>query len=63
MPDRPHSVDLKELQVYQQVYLYLVPLFGNLVFINIIVVVVRLFWFNRHLKKAGLSRPFLPQQR
>ena len=29
-------------------------MFSNLVFINIIVVVVRLFWFNRHLRKAGL---------
>ncbi|KAI8666020.1 Potassium transport protein [Fusarium keratoplasticum] len=54
------TVDLKELRVYQQLYLYFVPMFANLVFINIIVVVVRLFWFNRHLKKAA---PFLLRQR
>ncbi|KAJ4314156.1 hypothetical protein N0V84_009039 [Fusarium piperis] len=54
------TLDLKELRVYQQLYLYFVPMFANLVFINIIVVVVRLFWFNRHLKKAA---PFLLRQR
>ncbi|EEU36553.1 uncharacterized protein NECHADRAFT_69883 [Fusarium vanettenii 77-13-4] len=52
------TLDVKELQTYQQLYLYFVPMFSNLVFINIIVVVVRLFWFNRHLKKAGF--PALP---
>jgi hypothetical protein len=45
-----HSIDLKELKTYQQVYLYLIPILGNLGFINIIVVVVRLHWFEKHLR-------------
>ncbi|KAJ3464580.1 hypothetical protein MRS44_009366 [Fusarium solani] len=54
------TLDVKELQTYQQLFLYFVPMFSNLVFINIIVVVVRLFWFNRHLRKAA---PILLRQR
>jgi hypothetical protein len=53
-------VDLKELKTYQQLYLYFVPMFTNLGFVNIIVVVVRLFWFRRKLKNAGSSHVLLP---
>ncbi|EXK77899.1 hypothetical protein FOQG_17412 [Fusarium oxysporum f. sp. raphani 54005] len=48
-----NTVDLKELKTYQQLYLYFVPMFTNLGFVNIIVVVVRLFWFRRKLKNAA----------
>ncbi|KAK2472071.1 hypothetical protein H9L39_15951 [Fusarium oxysporum f. sp. albedinis] len=48
-----NTVDLKELETYQQLYLYFVPMFTNLGFVNIIVVVVRLFWFRRKLKNAA----------
>jgi hypothetical protein len=51
-----HSVDVKELKTYQQLYLYFIPIFTNLGFINMIVVVVRLFWFDRHLKRLGELR-------
>lgn len=46
-------VDLKDLKTYQQLYLYFVPLVTNIGFINIIVVVIRLWWFRKHLKKLG----------
>ncbi|KAJ4217673.1 hypothetical protein NW757_014628 [Fusarium falciforme] len=48
-----NTVDLKELKTYQQLYLYFVPMFTNLGFINIVVVVVRLFWFRRKLMNAA----------
>ncbi|KAJ5484825.1 Low-affinity potassium transport protein [Penicillium diatomitis] len=49
-----NTVDVKELKTYQQVYIYLIPIFTNIGFINILVVVFRLRWFEKHLKKVGL---------
>ena len=49
-----NSVDLKELKTYQQLYLYFGPIVTNLGFINIMVVVVRLWWFRKHLMKLGI---------
>ncbi|WZH45682.1 cation transport protein-domain-containing protein [Fusarium acuminatum] len=48
-----HSVDVKELKTYQQLYIYFIPIITNLGFINIAVVVVRLYWFKRHLKRLA----------
>ncbi|KAJ5180530.1 hypothetical protein N7492_003740 [Penicillium capsulatum] len=45
-----NTVDIKELKTYQQVYIYLIPILGNLGFINIIVLVFRVRWFEKHLK-------------
>ncbi|KAI9035068.1 potassium ion transporter [Aspergillus affinis] len=45
-----NTVDVKELKTYQQVYIYLIPVLGNLGFINIIVVIFRVRWFEKHLK-------------
>lgn len=50
-------VDVKALKTYQQVYIYLIPILGNLGFVNIIVVVVRLRWFEKHLKAVGEMLP------
>ncbi|KFY67643.1 hypothetical protein V497_00265, partial [Pseudogymnoascus sp. VKM F-4516 (FW-969)] len=44
-----NTVDVKELKTYQQVAIYLIPIFTNLGFINVIVVAVRLYWFDKHL--------------
>ncbi|KAJ5624105.1 hypothetical protein N7510_000414, partial [Penicillium lagena] len=49
------SIDLKALKTYQQVYLYVIPTLGNLMVINIAVVVVRLWWFEKHLKEIAPS--------
>lgn len=49
-------VDVKELKTYQQVYIYLIPILGNLGFINIIVVVFRVRWFEKHLQATGEER-------
>lgn len=49
-----HSVDVKSLKTYQQVFIYFVPMISNLGFINIIVVVVRLYWFGKRLKAIGI---------
>ncbi|KAG7410243.1 High-affinity potassium transport protein [Fusarium oxysporum f. sp. raphani] len=48
-----NTVDVKELKTYQQLYLYFIPIITNLGFINIVVVVVRLYWFKRHLKRLA----------
>ncbi|KAE8140841.1 cation transport protein-domain-containing protein [Aspergillus pseudotamarii] len=48
-----NTVDVKELRTYQQVYLYLIPILGNLGFINILVVVVRLRWFQKRFEAVA----------
>ncbi|VUC28159.1 unnamed protein product [Clonostachys rosea] len=48
-----NTVDLKDLRTYQQLYLYFLPIVTNIGFINIIVVIVRLWWFRKHLKKRA----------
>jgi hypothetical protein len=48
-------VDVKLLPLYQQLYIYVIPIITNLGFINIVVVVVRLYWFNKKLGLAGTS--------
>ncbi|KFY91397.1 hypothetical protein V498_05481 [Pseudogymnoascus sp. VKM F-4517 (FW-2822)] len=45
-----NTVDVKELKTYQQIAIYFIPIFTNLGFINVIVVAVRLHWFDKHLK-------------
>ena len=46
-------MDVKDLQLYQQLVIYFTPILGNLGFINIIVVIVRLYWFEKRLKDIG----------
>ncbi|CAH0056200.1 unnamed protein product [Clonostachys solani] len=46
-------VDVKDLQLYQQLYIYFIPMFTNLGFINALTVLVRLIWFRKYLKKAA----------
>ncbi len=46
---------MKDLKTYQQLFLYIVPTITNIGFINILVVVVRLWWFRKHLKKLGME--------
>ncbi|KAF5022486.1 hypothetical protein F66182_5458 [Fusarium sp. NRRL 66182] len=47
------TVDVPLLKTYQQLFIYFVPLVCNIVVINALVVVVRLIWFRRYLKKAA----------
>ena len=46
-------IDLNKLKTYQQVYTYLMAIITNMAFINVIVVVVRLYWFKRKMKAVG----------
>ena len=48
-------MDVNDLKTYQQLFIYFIPIVTNLHFINIIVVAVRLYWFEKYLKKIGLS--------
>jgi hypothetical protein len=45
-----YSIDVKELRLYQQIVLYVIPVVTNMAFVNILVVVVRLYWFEKHFK-------------
>jgi len=53
-------IDVNELKTYQQVYIYLIPILGNLGFINIIVVIFRVRWFEKHLQAIGKKRLYTP---
>jgi hypothetical protein len=44
---------VKDLKTYQQLFIYFVPLVSNLGFVNILIVVVRLYWFEKRLKEIG----------
>ncbi|KAF5586466.1 potassium transporter TRK-1 [Fusarium pseudocircinatum] len=48
-----NTIDVKDLKTYQQLYIYFIPILTNLGFINIVVVIVRLFWFKSHLKRLA----------
>ncbi|RYO82602.1 hypothetical protein DL766_003116 [Monosporascus sp. MC13-8B] len=48
-----NTIDVKDLKTYQQLFLYFIPIFTNLGFINIIVVAVRLYWFEQHIRQNG----------
>lgn len=48
-----NTVDVKDLKTYQQVYLYIIPTITNLMFINAMVVVVRLYWFRKQLRSTA----------
>ncbi|KOC07232.1 hypothetical protein AFLA70_580g000490 [Aspergillus flavus AF70] len=48
-----NTIDVKELKTYQQVYLYIIPILGNLGFVNILVVLVRLRWFKKRFETVA----------
>ncbi|KAJ0329728.1 hypothetical protein COL922a_012702 [Colletotrichum nupharicola] len=48
-----NTIDVKDLKTYQQVYIYVIPMITNLMFINIVVVVARLYWFQQRLRNIG----------
>ena len=52
-----NTVDVNKLKTYQQVYIYVIPTITNMMFINAMVVPMRLYWFRQRLKKAGVSPP------
>ncbi|KAL4930779.1 putative potassium uptake transporter [Aspergillus undulatus] len=60
-----NPVDVKDLKTYQQLFIYFVPLVSNIGFINIIIVVVRLYWFEKRLKQLAHDvirpRPDIPR--
>ncbi|KAK0609306.1 Potassium transport protein 1 [Lasiodiplodia hormozganensis] len=48
-----NTVDVKALKTYQQLVIYFLPIITNLGFINIIVVIVRLYWFEKRIKQVA----------
>ncbi|KOS43199.1 hypothetical protein ACN38_g5919 [Penicillium nordicum] len=59
-----NTVDVKSLKTYQQVYIYIIPILGNLGFVNIIVIVFRVRWFEKRFKAIAphLLRPEAPPE-
>ncbi|KAK1141448.1 hypothetical protein N8T08_009120 [Aspergillus melleus] len=51
-----NPVNVNDLKTYQQLYIYFVPIVSNLCFVNILVVVVRLYWFEKRLEKIDQAR-------
>ncbi|KKZ64952.1 hypothetical protein EMCG_09148 [[Emmonsia] crescens] len=45
------------MRTFQQVVIYIVPLIGNLSVINLVVVLVRLYWFETRFKDIGKNLP------
>ena len=52
-----NTIDVKDLKIYQQMVIYFIPIVTNLGFINILVVVVRLYWFDKKLKQVCAFTP------
>ncbi|KAL3953348.1 hypothetical protein ACCO45_013291 [Purpureocillium lilacinum] len=59
-----NTVDLGPLALYQQLYLYFVPMLTSPCFVNIVVVLLRLRWFDRRIDEVegcdgeqGLAAP------
>ncbi|KAJ0424492.1 cation transport protein-domain-containing protein [Aspergillus carlsbadensis] len=50
-----NPVDVKDLKTYQQLFIYFIPLVSNLGFVNILIIVVRLYWFEKRLKEIAPS--------
>ncbi|KAJ5478831.1 hypothetical protein N7530_004340 [Penicillium desertorum] len=59
-----NTVDVKSLKTYQQLYIYFIPILGNLGFINIVVIVFRVRWFEKRFKEVAphLLRPQAPAE-
>ncbi|KAF9870867.1 trk family potassium uptake protein [Colletotrichum karsti] len=55
-----NTVDVKNMKTYQQVYIYVIPMITNLMFVNMMVVVVRLYWFQQRLKDIATAEPRNP---
>ena len=47
-----NTVDVNTLSTYQQIILYLVPIWTNPIMINTFVVALRLWWFQRRMKSV-----------
>ncbi|EJT74688.1 hypothetical protein GGTG_08526 [Gaeumannomyces tritici R3-111a-1] len=45
-----NTIDVKELKTYQQLFIYVIPIITNLCFVNVMVVVIRLYWFQKRMK-------------
>lgn len=50
-----NTVDMNTISTYQQVFTYLIPMFTTPIFINTVVVLVRLYWFEKRFEHIGMS--------
>lgn len=57
-----NTVDVKALKTYQQLVIYFIPIITNLGFVNILVVIVRLHWFEKRFRNLGQQQPSLSRE-
>lgn len=38
---------MKDLKLYQQIVIYIVPIITNMGFVSIVIVIARLYWFEK----------------
>jgi hypothetical protein len=50
-----NPVDMKDLKWAQQIVLYIFPIITNIAFVNIVVVVIRIRYFEKRLGEFGSS--------
>ena len=50
-----NTVDVKQMKTYQQLVVYFIPIITQMGFINIVVIEVRLHWFEKRLKEIGTA--------
>ena len=48
-----NPVDMKELRLAQQIVLFIFPIITNIAFVNIVVVIVRIQYFEKRLREFG----------
>ncbi|PTD02476.1 High-affinity potassium transport protein, partial [Fusarium culmorum] len=48
-----NPVDVKDLKTYQQLVIYIIPTISHMAVINIVVIVVRLHWFEQRLEQVA----------
>jgi hypothetical protein len=51
-----NTIDVMDLDVYQQIMIYFMAIITNLGFVSIIVVVIRLYWFKKRLNQMAKSK-------
>ena len=50
-----NPIDMKDLKLAQQIVLYIFPIITNIAFVNIVVVIVRIRYFEKRLREFGPS--------
>lgn len=53
-----NTIDINTIKLYQQIIIYFIPMITTPIFINLMVVLTRLYWFEQRFEHVGMSRLF-----